>query len=78
MTFQGSFQISDLTDYGCAGRGYLDAYENTIGKHQDSADEDFFKWKKCVQCANGPKTRNMSLLPEYVFWVDNASCSKSI
>ena len=42
-----TFKKSDVTDYGCAGRGTFDPFSKTLGKHKDHADSLFFVWKKC-------------------------------
>ena len=47
----GTFHVSDVEDYGCAGRGYFDAFGQTAGRQMDWADRALYKWKKCVQCA---------------------------
>ena len=67
----GTFRYNDAENYGCAGRGHFNPFSRTIGKQVEEADKDIFKWKKCVQCANG-----FQAVPEYVFWVNNATCSK--
>ena len=69
--FLGTFRYREAENYGCAGRGLFNPFSRTIGKQVDEADRDIFKWKKCVQCANG-----FNSLPEYKFWVNNATCSK--
>ena len=47
----GRFKPSMALNYGCAGRGYFDPFDRTIGKHVDETDKAFYSWKKCVQCA---------------------------
>ena len=71
LYFEGTFRYREAENYGCAGRGLFNPFSRTIGKQVDEADRDIFKWKKCVQCANG-----FNSLPEYKFWVNNATCSK--
>lgn len=67
---EGTFRYREAENYGCAGRGLFNPFSRTIGKQVDEADRDIFKWKKCVQCANG-----FNSLPEYKFWVVNATCT---
>ena len=47
----GRFKPSAALNYGCAGRGYFDPFDRTIGKQVDETDKAFYSWKKCVQCA---------------------------
>ena len=47
----GRFKPPMALNYGCAGRGYFDPFDHTIGKHVDETDKAFHSWKKCVQCA---------------------------
>ena len=47
----GRFKPSMAMNYGCAGRGYFDPFDQTIGKQVDETDKAFYSWKKCVQCA---------------------------
>ena len=65
-----TFKKSDVTDYGCAGRGTFDPFSKTKGKTIDKADRHFHKWKKCIQCAAGNKRE----IPEYKYDKLNDSC----
>ena len=46
----GRFKPSNALNYGCAGRGYFDPFDRTIGKQVDETDKAFYSWKTCVQC----------------------------
>ena len=40
-----------LRNYGCVGRGYLNATSRTEGMPKDDVDAAFLWWKKCIHCA---------------------------
>ena len=46
-----SINTEKLQDYGCAGRGYFDSTEQTVGLPLDEIDRSFIWWKKCIKCA---------------------------
>lgn len=46
-----SINTEKLQDYGCAGRGYFDSTEQTVGLPVDEIDRSFIWWKKCIKCA---------------------------
>lgn len=69
-----SFDNSDVTDYGCAGRNTWDAFTPILGAPADEADKAFFKWKKCIQCA----TDAYGDVAPYTFDKDNRVCSNAV
>ena len=69
----GDFSPSMAIDYGCTGRGEFDAFSTTIGTPVDHVDQDFFAWKKCIQCASGG---DKSAIGAYTFDVANDSCGE--
>jgi len=72
----GTFDIDDVEDYGCAGRGIFDPFIRTEGKHLDEADQTFYKWKKCIQCA-AAYLATPTVMP-YIYDKDTDSCGKFI
>jgi hypothetical protein len=69
-----NFKMEDITDYGCAGRGTFDPFSKTLGKHMDHADNLFFVWKKCIQCA---ADKGSTTVPEYKYDEDTDDCGDS-
>ena len=70
-----SFLVSNVTDYGCAGRGHFDFNSKTLGKLVDDADRAFYTWKKCIQCTGiGSLPQFKNQLPKYRF--RNQECSE--
>ena len=41
------------TNHGCASEGFFEPFTKVHGKSRDATDAEFFKWKKCIQCALG-------------------------
>ena len=62
-------------NYGCAGRGFFDAFGPTIGSVTDDIDAAFLTWKKCVKCASAENEDN--IVP-YWYDVSNDSCGAYI
>ena len=61
----GDFTPDMARDYGCAGRGYFNAFKRAAGPHIDETDLQFDNWKKCVKCASGNSSNNAQRLYEY-------------
>ena len=74
----GRFKPSNALNYGCAGRGYFDPFDRTIGKQVDETDKAFYSWKKCVQCAlsvDGATPSSDPDIPAYQYDQRTDSCS---
>ena len=75
------FKPSMAVNYGCAGRGYFDPFDRTIGKQVDETDKAFYSWKKCVQCALSddgvtPLTKPDGNIPLYQYDESTDTCGK--
>ena len=70
------FKMDDVTDYGCAGRGTFDPFSPTLGKRKDHADQLFFIWKKCINCALDASV--FTQVQEYCYDADTDDCCKLI
>ena len=75
------FKPSMAVNYGCAGRGYFDPFDRTIGKQVDETDKAFYSWKKCVQCALSddgvtPLANSDGGIPLYQYDESTDSCGK--
>ena len=80
VVLTGDFTPDMAKDYGCAGRGYFDAYnywktgKNFAGNHIDETDVQFDNWKICVRCASGNSSNDAKRLYEYD--PDTDTCGK--
>ena len=69
----GAFSASDANNYGCTGRGLFSPFDPVEGKPVDEADSAFYKWKKCIQCANNDNGLG-KVIPAYNYDKANDSC----
>ena len=69
----GAFTASDANDYGCTGRGLFSPFDPVAGKPVDDADTAFYKWKKCIQCANNESGLG-KVIPAYNYDTTTDSC----
>ena len=87
VVLTGDFTPDMARDYGCAGRGFFDAYnywkpgryggggrDKFAGYYIDETDVQFHTWKKCVRCATGYSIKNARRLYEYD--PDTDTCGK--
>ena len=64
------------TNHGCASEGFFEPFTKVHGKARDATDAEFFKWKKCVQCATGGDGAAERLLPRYDYNEEDGVCGK--
>ena len=67
------FSVSDVVNYGCAGRGIFDPFSKTLGRQIDEVDKSFYIWKTCIQCATDG---DQEILPLYEYNHITDSCGK--
>ena len=60
-------------NYGCAGRGNMDAYKSTVGRPVDVVDKALNIRKHCIQCAS--QKYGLQYQP-YQFHDSNHYCGK--